>query len=88
MPEKMTKSDLYEWFDKRPIRGASTYRLMEIFLIQHWDEEQQRTSLSRKDIIKETGWKWSEVDKYIMFIDMNQLWLIKEDGELVFTPQV
>lgn len=87
MSHRMTKSDLYEWFDKRPIRGASTYRLFEIFLIQHWDEELQATSVSRKDIIDGTGWKWSEIDKYMMFIDMNHLWNIAEGKKLSFTPK-
>ncbi|MBC9704238.1 MAG: hypothetical protein H9W81_04315 [Enterococcus sp.] len=90
MDRKMSKSDLYGWFDLRPIRGSSAYRMFEVFLIQNWDEDTQRTSMSRKDIIGKTGWKWAEVDNYIMFIDMNNLWEINEStesNEMIFTPK-
>ena len=87
MAQRLSKMDLYKWFDKRPVRGSSTYRLFEIFLIQNWDEDLQATVMSRKDIISATGWKWSEIDKHIMFVDMNQLWDIQEDSKILFTPK-
>lgn len=85
-----TKQDLYEWFTRRPIRFPAEHRLLEIFLISNFNEEQGITRMTKAEIRKSTGFSKYLVNKYVDCLNESQTWIAGREGTThtyFFIPQ-
>lgn len=89
--EALSQEKLYKWFTQRPIQFPADHRILEIFLISHFDDSLKATRMTKAQIRVLTGLSKYLLNRYIEDLSLSNTWLITREGKshtYLFVPKV
>lgn len=88
---KVTKSNLYKWFFAKPMEIPLDSKLLEMFLIQKFDEEKGSIFITKAAIRDQTGLSKYLATKYVKALETSGEWTVERlypHHTYTFTPRI